>query len=173
MPDYLHSTLAEWNQKDGTTWHVTLNWHQVQGRMEVVGVELYSPSGQVPITTVVWREFPLASLVNKYRADMHDWYRERAEAGEEVPVDGWSAPAWRVAQKKWSEGGRRQRFGPGHFADVAQVYEEAWREHRNPVQAVAQRFHRSNSTASKWVMRARELGFLPPTSPGKARGGAR
>lgn len=175
LPDYNSHTDFEWQQSDGTLWKGYLGWSEIRGRMECVCVVLYSPNGDTPVTAAVWRQFEFASLVRKYRKNFHDWYQERAAAAsdEDRPLAEWDAKRWTEAKRKWAEAGRRQRFGPGHFADVAQVYEEAWRLDHPPVQAVVKRFRCSPSTASKWVMRARELGLLPPTTPGKARGGER
>jgi hypothetical protein len=51
---------------------------------------------------------------------------------------------------------------------VAQVYREAYRVGKNPVQAVADAMQLSPSTASKRVIAARRLGYLGPAQRGRA-----
>jgi hypothetical protein len=60
--------------------------------------------------------------------------------------------------------GRPPLYPPEHFAEVAQVYSQAYRSHsRNPTLTVSKEFQVSRSTAAKWVARARKLGFLHGT----------
>jgi transposase len=65
-----------------------------------------------------------------------------------------------------------------HLQKVADVYQRAWVERKNPTEAVKDAFQVSYSTASKWVMRAREARLLPGTTRGvpavyKRKGGKR
>src|SRR5438445_51298 len=70
--------------------------------------------------------------------------------------------------------GRPPLYSEDHFKAVADVYREAWRDTGQPRKAgrprkaVADRWKVSPSTAAKWVARAREMGFLPPTGQGRA-----
>ncbi|HXF72995.1 MAG TPA: helix-turn-helix domain-containing protein [Actinomycetota bacterium] len=62
----------------------------------------------------------------------------------------------------------RRRLGPHQFLQIAKIYVTT---KRAPTQAVAERFGVSRGTAARWVRRAREMGFLTETSPGKASSG--
>jgi hypothetical protein len=59
---------------------------------------------------------------------------------------------------------RKRGFNP---IEVAAVYQDALRGYGNPTTAVAEHFHVSLSTATKWAARCRKEGALLPTTPGK------
>lgn len=61
----------------------------------------------------------------------------------------------------------RRRYPPEHFADVARVYRSNV-EGGRPTLSVADAFGVGKSTAAKWVARARSLGYLAPTTKGRA-----
>jgi hypothetical protein len=58
-------------------------------------------------------------------------------------------------------------LGDAHYAEVARVYADAVRAGKAPTEAVKDRYVISKSAAAKQVARARERGFLPPTSRGR------
>jgi hypothetical protein len=60
--------------------------------------------------------------------------------------------------------GRPPQYDDEHFAEVARVYHEH-SGGRAPRKAVAKRFDISDSTAAKWIARAREKGLLEPFVP--------
>lgn len=74
---------------------------------------------------------------------------------------------------------RRRRGHPptldlAHFKTVADLYDAALRSgSSHPRKDVAKAMHANESTAAKWIARCRtpEVGLLPPTSPGRSRGG--
>jgi hypothetical protein len=66
---------------------------------------------------------------------------------------------------------RQYRLDNEHLARVAAIYAEAVDAGRRPVQAVADAFPTSRSTAEKWIARAREAGILTTPAPrGRPRG---
>lgn len=65
--------------------------------------------------------------------------------------------------------GRPPVYGEAHYREVARIYAEAWSNgDRSPTKAVATEWTVVRSTAAKWVMTARRLGFLGPTTPRRA-----
>jgi hypothetical protein len=67
--------------------------------------------------------------------------------------------------------GRRPLYGLDHFEEVARIYRDAIADlDPAPRRRVKERMNTSLSNAAKWIARCRELGLLPPTSPGQAKG---
>ncbi len=64
---------------------------------------------------------------------------------------------------------RRDRVTPEVLRAAADVYRQAWADGGNPTEAVARHFHKSHSTAARWVGQARKLGILGPADG--SRGG--
>lgn len=60
---------------------------------------------------------------------------------------------------------RRKRLTDETLQLVAEVYRDAHNSGEPPTSAVAEHFHKSHSTAARWVQQARERSFL-----GKANG---
>jgi hypothetical protein len=64
---------------------------------------------------------------------------------------------------------RKQRVTTSRLREVAEVYRVASTTKRGrPKQAVAEAFHVSSSTASRWIRTARERGLLGEAIPGRA-----
>lgn len=59
---------------------------------------------------------------------------------------------------------------PDHYEQVAEVYDEALEAGDPPTQAVAEAFDVPYTTAARWIRRCRQLGVLPPPTPGLPRG---
>lgn len=57
-----------------------------------------------------------------------------------------------------------------HLALVASLYARAMAERRPPAPAIAEHFARPVVTVHRWIAKAREQGFLPPTRKGLASG---
>ena len=62
--------------------------------------------------------------------------------------------------------GKRWRLDDDHLGVVAEVYLEAGAAGDMPVKAVAEAFGTSPANAAKWVIKARQRGLIPPTTPG-------
>ena len=69
------------------------------------------------------------------------------------------------AKKAIKLGRSIRKLTPGFLARVAEIYRD--NVHDKPVRAVELAFGVSNSTAGKYIVRARKAGLLPPTSKGK------
>jgi len=69
---------------------------------------------------------------------------------------------------------QRRRPGPKglpreHFEEVAQAYRRALAEAPSaPVRALAKQLNASEATVRRWIQRARDMGLLGPSTPGKA-----
>jgi hypothetical protein len=174
-----------------------LTFGLVSGRIEVVGLELWSADPRTqpenwgrydprqmkgkdnnfdvkregPIATVDLRGIALQGLVN-------DWLNENAQTVQMI-LDSPRAPAeWqrrvRKSQKQLAEAsvgrrGRKPQYGLEHFEAVANVYRKAQMQRKPPTEAVAEWGNVNTSTAAKWVSRARnEYGLLPKTTQGRA-----
>jgi transposase len=57
-----------------------------------------------------------------------------------------------------------------HLIQVATLYSRAMSDQRPPAPVIAEHFGRPVATVHRWVAKARERGFLPPTRPGLASG---
>jgi hypothetical protein len=166
-------------------WLLEGTWGLVAGRWECVGLtarsvrrdeEIWakhlplatSTSEGVPMTAELWRSVPVGKVVAEMRR------RQVAEnaAGVRAAKSRTDVPAWALddlqsALDMWSSPVIREGTAPER---TASVYLAAWRQGRNPTQAVAEHFTISNSAAAKRVARARAAGLLPRTQPGKAAG---
>ena len=61
----------------------------------------------------------------------------------------------------------RQKITPDFLQEVAKIYTEAGLSGDDPVQALMRRYKCAHRTASEYATKAREIGLLPPTDPGK------
>ncbi len=164
-------------------WRIRLVWAPVRGRIECVGMEIrgYRKTNEewppeLPawdedppiLQTSILRDMPLHSIVGDVR-------REMAEQGE-------GFRAWLAAQPEFADPEAQEGFRqlaafwhelPGSvsgLAEVARVYDEAWRAGKPPTKAVAEHFVISDSAAAKRVSRARKAGLLPETTRGRPSG---
>ena len=92
----------------------------------------------------------------------------------DVEFYGWLAgqpeyrsPADQDSLRRLRSAAARPRATDGRYAEVAEVYRQAWQDGRPPTRAVAEHFVISPSAAAKRVSRARQAGYLPLTTRGK------
>jgi len=148
-----------------------------------------------PITATVLREIPLGSVIKLARdrawlshAGSHVEPGERlrdalqrTEAQEIKTIEEWRTLLERAQRLSGAAGGledlvrpgrpkRGRRYPPDHWRGVAAVYAAAYREGDNPTSAVKNHYSISQSTAAKWVARARTEGYLGPTVKGRPGG---
>ena len=140
--------------------------------------------GRAPVTASALRSVPLGKLVNEYLKELRaagpsvasrrvvsgtaDDYREAADdlAGRHTESE---AEAIQQLASEPRRGGRKGH-GDDHYAAVAEFYATAWTDGVHPTEAVAEHWTVAKTTAAKWVSRARELGFLEPTTKGRPGG---
>lgn len=125
-------------------WRVQLAWRVVDGVPECVGLTLASDNPDDRVTDALLRKLAISKLIAAGRA-------------QHVPA---ATPGQGLSASK------RIRY-----ERVAEVYKKAVAERRAPVKAVAAAEGLSTPGASALVVRVRQAGFLPPTSPGVAHGG--
>jgi hypothetical protein len=167
-------------------WHVGLTWSGTQeGRAVLVGFELWSrPPGNERLSpgpvaefwdelnvglseppkfgAKVLHDFPLMSVAKNTRRQLLETAEaeaaRRRDAGEE-PLDGFAEGLSTT---------RQGRYGPEHFAAVADVYTEALTQGLDPYSEIRKRWPASKSTIAKWISRARhDFELLPPTTRGR------
>lgn len=177
-------TDDEWPRKTEAVlagWSITTWWAPVDGRLEVVGVDLRSfvtdddgagplEHGYQPVTKRLLVGLPWQRLVDdgrrslrwgaKYRAGKA---KSKAQQRRELEV----VRAAAAAAKPKGRGGRPPMYSDEHYATVAQLYREALTE---PVQAVKAALDPDPDTgpgtgrarAASWVRQARRRGLLEP-----------
>ncbi len=138
---------------------------------------------RAPVTASALRSVPLGKLVNDFlerlrknpkrasRRLVSGTADDMLEAADELKNRYTDSEA-KAIQQLASEPrrGGRKGHGDGHYADVAEVYATAWADGVHPTKAVAEHWSIAKTTAAKWVFRARELGFLEPTTRGRPGG---
>lgn len=130
-------------------WRVLVFWEEVEERMEPVEVRVLTvrPDLTGPVTAQTIREIPIGRLLRDARLDF-------------VKKHSLPEAAW-VSDKK-------PRLGLEHYEEVAEVYRAAYGT-GSPTRAVREHFDVDQSTAAKYVARARnDYGLLPPAQKGKA-----
>jgi hypothetical protein len=119
-------------------------------------------SKPVEITSRSLRELPLAGLLNSVAALRDDaegkaLFRRLFGLADDLPASF-----------------QRRRPGPKglpreHFEQVAQAYRVALAQSpRAPVKTLAKQMNTSEATLRRWIQRARDMGLLGPSAPGKA-----
>lgn len=132
----------------------------------------------------VMRGLPMGQLVGAAREQLRARLADQARTGaqyvrelsNEKPAHGAVAAArlqTRTEQtrdlRKALDSGRKGRdLGDDHYREVAAIYAEALQADRPPTKAVQEHYTVEKSSAAKKVARARERGFLPKTTRGRA-----
>ena len=176
MAEIVTDALTWWDDPEtGRRWIVLPHWQDIDGRAECIGLELrgYStgrdddPAAEwLPLagdaspvlTASVLRRLPIATLLAQTRD------QNRVHASFSVDLDD---DQQADAASLWST----TPPGEARYRLVAEIYKAADQRgmNRTPTKTVAVRFGISHSAAAKLVGRARERGFLPPTTKGKSR----
>lgn len=146
------------------------------GRPVVISVRMEgdfdAATGQVAAVTAQVIRLPLQSLVNEYLEEK----RAGFATSDLTPATAslWTtetALAIRRTVERSQKATGRPRLGDDTYRRVADVYTAALRQGLPPTKAVALAERISQPTAATWVRRARERGFLPKTTRGRARAG--
>lgn len=119
------------------------------------------------------RSLPVGQLFDAAREELV----RRLDPLPEADRGKWSGDSLRTLEA-WDEEYRPERealsrprggrdLGDDHYREVASIYAKAVTDKKPPTAAVADHFTVSKSAAAKKVARARERGFLPPTTRGR------
>jgi uncharacterized protein DUF6214 len=124
-----------------------------------------------PITTDVLRGVHVRPLLREALTEAARPY-EQLEGGDiRMPVFSSSIERAKLYEQ-FSKGSRRPRRGSPltkeNLSRVAELYRAALENGDPPTQTVADAMHATRSTASRWVAKAREHGFLGPAVRGRA-----
>lgn len=131
------------------------------------------------LTSSLLRALPLGQLLEAAREELTERFDFSGLTKETVDSDliPWTQALaakieeWGAQAAPELEGLGRRRggrdLGDAHYDEVARVYRESLRDAGNPTSAVASHFTISKSAAAKKVSRARDRGFLPPTTQGR------
>ena len=150
-------------------WVVSVELERGDSEWQCVAFHVSGRKGK-PVTASLLRTLPVGTLIDLARkmradADQHGDHNDPADLERRAQL------RHRVLQRQRSEGGRPRDWGPEHFAEVASIYLRAIESGEKPTQSVARHFKVEQSTAAKWVARARhEYRLLAPTERGKASG---
>jgi Family of unknown function (DUF6214) len=175
LPAYQDALL--WPDARTGPWLVTVTWANIGGREEPAGLEIRGyreedawprvlparDKGPAVLATTTLREIPFATIVadlRRQRAEQHAGFIDFLAAGPE-----YQAEADQAALRRLRAAGPRPTAAV--LAEVAEVYRQAWKDGQPPTRAVAAHFTISQSAAAKRVARARQAGYLPPTSQGR------
>lgn len=156
---------------------IELTYAQQGGRTRCVGLQLTAVASGAEITTEVLRKISLADLMELDLAKQLRKIEEvLAKWGSQAPA--FQSERWRqkAAELQSATQNPTRRGRPplpdDHYETVAAFYSLACQAPgvRNPTGRVAEKWHVSPAAAAKWVRTARQKGYLPPTTRGKAAG---
>lgn len=190
VTDWLEPSVLRWPDERDGPWEITLTWRENEGDVYCAGLamRLMDDAAPQPITASLLRAVPVARVVSRARRErweaeggaflqaIEDGVEIRAfnELGveEEFYISDRERQELKRSVQPWSERrpGRPKELDVRHYRSVAREYSTALAAGRAPLQAVQDRWTVSRPTASRWVASARELGLLPRTERGKARG---
>lgn len=158
-------------------YEVFLLMGDLNGRFEVLAVEVRSVGDKLPITSTVLRTVRVDELAGKIAAQtlpLHSDPWDVRFVTNEADMD----PEWHRLREE-AVAPKRQAFQRLHSAiaeratteatleDVAQIYVKARRERRHPTKAVAQALGITHNAAAHRVQRARNAGYLGKTTRGR------
>ena len=170
---YGTSSTLRWPDDEQGPWRLTFFWAAVEGRLDLVGLDIRGFDGDKPqpddldslprLSALTLRQLPLRRLADQ------SWQSSRTL--EQLLAQQSSEPdqAMRVLEalrppRSQRKGGRPVELQPEHFVEVARIYRAALLRREHPTDAVRRKLGISRSTAGKRVARARSLGLLDPVS---------
>lgn len=170
-------TDEEWPRKTEAVlagWSVTTWWAPVDGRLEVVGVDLRSfvvdddgagplEQGYQPVTKRLLVGLPWQRLVDEGRRNLRWGAKYRAGKATSKAQQRRELEAVRLAAaaaRPKGRGGRPPTYSDEHYARVAQVYREALTDPVLAVQAALDPDGPDRARAASWVRQARRRGLL-------------
>lgn len=189
LPDWELRRAARVLPFNDRRWITVLHWEDIDGRPEVVGIEVWArhpegyydareidPAGlrgsdgervfslegqePVPISGTVLKGLHLPAVINDDRRLL-----SVSQHAEEVPLAERRPTAPPEAKPRPS----RRPLTREHYEAVVAIYRTAFNAGKDPVRAVERRWSVSYPTAARWIGKARnELNLLPKTQPGRA-----
>jgi hypothetical protein len=179
-------TPGVWEDRDGDQWRLLLRWKRVDGRIECGGFEFDSTRGsaedhEIPpgfrgkpkaVTTTILRDLPISTIIEdtkRSQADFLDWWA-RMDPGRRDQLEQRADELREASRSK----GRPPVYGPDHWKIVSALAIHADEQGLTPSRHVANNYPGkkvSVSTASKWIRKARALGF--PVKAEETSGGGR
>jgi hypothetical protein len=121
--------------------------------------------------SVTWqtlRSVPVDRLLGEAKAAAASWFAYASPGVFELP----STQERVEIRREVAKGARRPRRGSrtteAHLREVADVYREALAAGKPPTKAIGAHWYVTPPTASRWVAKAREVGFLGPATHGRA-----
>ena len=174
-----------WPDPASGAYMVDLEWAIVDGRPTVIGVTIRGYDS-LPVPGVLLDEPPRAEpiVTTDLRLPLHKLLRqavtEHRLAVDESMKSPFGSPwassfaddARAALERGPKRAGRPPKYDDEHFSGVAVIYNGALRDLEAPIEAIMRVKKVPRSTAAKWVARARQLGYLPPTTQGRAKGRA-
>lgn len=143
-----------------------------EGRPVVIAVRMEGDydreSREVAAITALIIRLPLQSLVNEYLEETRASFAP-TDFGTIAATETWLAIRRTIERSKKATG--RPRLGDDTYRRVADVYTAALRQGLPPTKTVGDAESISRATAATWVRRARQRGFLPPTTKGRPKAG--
>lgn len=153
-----------WQDQEGLPWGIALRFAVIDGKVQCAGFEVHPVGGNRPVTAALVRSVPVGRLVAEVLRDpplAFTHLSDQPPFSALVTLAGQRDP--RVSPESESgiddkpRPGRPRKYGPEHYARVAQIYLEATTK---PTKRVAEHFDVPVTRASNWVRTARDLGLL-------------
>jgi hypothetical protein len=126
------------------------------GRLVCQSLTCHQRKGGEPVTAEGLRHMPVAAIVSRSAQKRLMWVESSGKSARPFTLQG---------------AVRTRPFGGPSDEELryaAGIYRLAHATGNPPTRAISEVFELPPSTAAKWVMRARERGFLGATTPGRA-----
>ncbi len=164
-----HSVL--WPDADGGPWEIALGFERIGDQIECTSLDIHPLDGgrAGPLSRSLLKSLPLGRLVERALDDDDTSMRLQRLAGiPNVTKMGDLAGAGLGPLADTRNRGGRPPKGEAHYQSVAEIYR---RSASKPTKAVQKNFNVPYATAATWVRKAREKGYLPPTTRGRRSSG--
>ena len=149
----VEQTQRRWPDPETGPYLLTLKWARVDGRPKLAGVHVDLDDLQgPPVTTSLLRDLKLGEIM----------VEDREKLPYEPVIQQLTEPlSVKVAGLRPATARRLHR--------AAELYVAAWRAGEPPTKAVEREMNVTPAAAANLVRRAREVGLLPPTTPGRSQ----
>jgi hypothetical protein len=149
-------------EREGLPYLVELEFAAGDDGPQCRSIRLDARANGVPIGARDIRKVPIGECVQLAIASAA--MREERHPGEIVYQFGGGHP--NITEQVTLARPVDERTKDAHLREVADIY-QSHADTGKPTQAVQDAFNRPYSTAARWVMQARQRGFLPPTKQGR------